>query len=189
MRGHEEFERILAAYRDASPGERAAADAHVASCAHCAARLVGYEKTDSLVRGLDQPALPVRLAQPLQVVLRDRQSAGATHAAHRFVLTPALASAAAIMLLLVALSVLMWSRDISRAPVTLTPTLTTTLTPTTVSARETEPAGLVHLAGTLALGPHVASGARPTPAPAPVPVVANSPVFWSGFSPRATISH
>jgi hypothetical protein len=196
MMGHEGIEQILASYRDATAEERARADAHVSGCAACAAKLAAFSGVDAQLAGLPQPALPTRLARPLPSVLAPQIQQEAVRGATRYAVIRAVIPATAVLLLLVALAILMASRDSGRAPVTSTPTLTTTLTPTTISARETEPPALIGYVPGPAASSHTAlpngmaeSDPTPAPAPTPAPLAGNSQVLLAGFSPNATMIH
>jgi hypothetical protein len=180
MMGHEKVERILATYRDATPGERAAADTHVATCAQCAGAHASYDDVDALISSAHDPVLPSRLSGPLASLL-ERQGSGSLG----FVFGRSVAPVAVVLFLLVALSVLVWSVGSGDAPVTLTPTLTTTLTPTSIIARETGAAAL-QLAAAQRRVPVPA--VVPTPAPAPAPRV-NPVALFAGSSGHATITH
>ncbi|MGE5602808.1 MAG: hypothetical protein ACM30E_07140 [Nitrososphaerales archaeon] len=189
MKSHEAIERILASYRDASAEERARVDAHVACCPACAARRAAFDEVDATLMGLAQPALPARLAKPLATVIaaQDRPSIS-THAS-RFAMTGTLAPAAIVLVVLAALSVIMWSLNSGRPPVTATPTLTMTLTPTTISARQTEPAALTGLVSVRPVVAQRAPSVEPTPAPVPAPTAGIGRVLLAGYGPHATIIH
>ncbi len=189
MKGHEELERILASYRDASAEERARADAHVANCAACAARLDAFNQVDSSLAGLPQPALPARLTRPLAAVIAAQDTPSVPASASRFALTGTLAPAVIVLVLLAALSVIMWSLNSGRLPVTATPTLTMTLTPTTVSVRETEPAALSGFSSPQAAIERRAAMAEPTPDPLPAPTARIPGVLLAGSSAHATMIH
>ena len=188
MTVHEEMLQVLANYRDASAEEKSRADVHVAKCHSCAARFAAFQDVDVTLARLPQPGLPARLRQPLSALVAagDIRSKGGARQKYYFVRM--LAPAAVVLVLLVALSAMMWSVSGRRTAVTSTPTLTTTLTPTKVAARQTEPA----VAGGPAHLPAVAvslSGPVPTPAPAPEPVAGSSPVLLAGYTAHATMTH
>ena len=183
MKGHEEVQRILASYRDATGEERAAADAHVATCRVCADALAAYEQADALLASATDPALPARLKRPFVSLLFEpvtpRRSSFGPAFGRGF------ASVAAILILLIALSALVWSVKDTLAPITSTPTLTSTLTPTSITARETGPA----VAGVLAAAQRApASPFAPTPAPAPAPR-GNSAILFAASPAHATMTH
>lgn len=191
MKGHEEIERILASYRDAPAEERARADAHVAGCRACAARLAAFEEVDAKIAALAQPALPARLNQPLAAVIAGRERPVISPNASAFVFGRSLVPAAVVLFVLVALSFLVASLDSGRTPVTSTPTLTltTTLTPTMIPARETEPAGLARLASAAALAGHTVPQFHPTPAPVPEPRAGHPGILLAGYGAHATMTH
>ncbi|MCU0510434.1 MAG: hypothetical protein MUC34_19090 [Anaerolineae bacterium] len=181
MIDHESVRQILASYRDASAGERAAADAHSASCRECAAARAAYDETDALLLSARDPALPPSLSRPLAALIADR-GAEKPRAAFGFAFRGGLAPAAIILVVLVTLSALLWTVNRVDAPVTSTPTLTSTLTPTTISARQTGSA----LAAALRSAP--LPGFVPTPAPAPAPRGNLGPLF-AGSAAHATMTH
>lgn len=185
MIDHESVRQILASYRDAPAGERAAADAHVASCRECAAARAAYTAADALILAARDPALPPSLSRPFSTLLA--QSSKATpRAAPGFSFRGSFAPAGIILVLLVALSALLWTVNRADGPVTSTPTLTSTLTPTTISARETGPALTVALAAGERPAPR--SGFVPTPAPAPAPR-GNPGILFAGSAAHATMTH
>lgn len=188
MKGHEEIERILASYRDVSAEERARVDAHVANCPNCAARLATYDEVDAKLTALPQPRLPARLKRPLAAVIAERARPAASGNASGFVFGRSLAPAAAVVFVLIALTVVLASLDSTRIPVTSTPTLTltTTLTPTTIAARQTAPVGAVTNA---ALVGRVAPQFHPTPAPAPAPDAGKPRILLAGYGAHATMTH
>jgi anti-sigma factor RsiW len=187
MKGHEEIRQILASYGDASPAEQAAADAHLAVCDECAERFAAYQQVESLLFARPDPALPSRLARPFAAILREA-SAQQPRGASAFVFGRGLAPAAIILVLLVALSVFVWSGNTRQPPATSTPTQTMTLTPTSITARETGPATLTAFRAALEL-PVPAPEMVPTPAPAPAPVAGNSAILFAGLGAHATIAH
>lgn len=191
MKGHEEIERILASYRDATAEERARADAHMAGCPACAVRLAAFEEVDAKLAGLTQPALPPGLNRPLAAVIAGRQRPVISSHATGIVFGRGFAPAAIVLVVLVALSVLIASLDSTRAPVTSTPTLTltTTLTPTMIVARQTEPAALAGLRSAAALVGHRAPQFLPTPAPVPEPRAENPGILLAGYGAHATMTH
>lgn len=185
MKGHEQVLRILASYRDATGEERAAADAHVATCGACADALAAYGETDARLAAAANPALPPRLKRPFGSLLYEpvtpRRSGFGLAFGRGF------ASAAIVLVLLIALSALVWTVRDSLAPITTTPTLTSTLTPTTITARETGPAG----AGAVFVAAHRPLAApvfAPTPAPAPAPRGGNA-ILFAASPAHATITH
>jgi hypothetical protein len=190
MKGHEEFLEILANYRDATAEERVRADEHVEDCPNCAASFAAYRDVDAALERLPQPPLPAQLRQPLPAVLagrgRGRSPFGATLG---FRFAGSLAPAAVVLVVLVTLSVIMLSVDAGRTPVTSTPTLTTTLTPTTIVAQQTAPAALGGIISAAAFAPLVGPDLAPTPAPVPVPGAARSAVLFAGHTADATMTH
>lgn len=194
MKRHEEFERILASYRDATPQEQARAAVHLQGCPQCAARWAAFDGVDTAVGRLSQPALPLSLRQSLAALINGnarndptaRPSSGALAFTFR-----SLAPAGLILFVAVALSVFLWSANLGRTPATTTPTLTTTmtLTPTTISTRQTDVVGFGALP--VQLSPDFM--AEPTPAPMPAPAArpsgAQSRLILVGYAPRATITN
>jgi hypothetical protein len=189
MKGHQEIERILASYRDAPAEERARAHAHVAVCPACAARLAAFCEVDSALASMAQSALPASLARPLAAVIAERDRRSATRSAPRLAFARTLAPVAAVVILLAALSMFLWSLNSGRPPVTATPTLTTTLTPTKVSMRETEPAAFVRFAPASAVVARRAPVAEPTPLPVPEPTAGMSGILLAGYGAHATMIH
>jgi hypothetical protein len=189
MKGHEEFEQILASYRDASAEERARADAHLAICPACAARFAAFCEVDSAFGALAQPALPARLARPLTAVIAERDARVTSGGAPRFAFARTLVPAAAAVILLAAVSIFLWSLNSGRPPVTATPTLTSTLTPTTVSVRQTEPAMLAGLPPASAAVARRAAVAEPTPLPVPAPTARMPGILLAGYGAHATMTH
>ncbi len=189
MSGHEEIEQILASYRDASAEERARADAHMAGCPACASRFAAFEQVDTALAAFPQPALPARLARPLPAIISAQDRPSSVTSAPRFALTGTLAPAVIVLILLAALSVIMWSLNSGRPPVTATPTLTSTLTPTTIAARETEPATLARLTAAPTVAAGQSSMAEPTPAPVPAPIAGMPGALLAGYGPHATMIH
>ena len=189
MKGHEAIERILATYRDAQAEERARADAHIAGCPACAARLAAFGEVDAALAGLSQPAPPARLARPLAAPIAAQDRSSVATNAHRFTLTRTFASVAIVFTLLAALSAIIWSLNSGRPPVTATPTLTMTLTPTTVTVRETEPVAPAGHASPQALIARRALMAEPTPAPVPAPTAGMPGIRLAGYDAHATMIH
>ncbi len=190
MRGHEEIERILASYRDAGGEERARADAHVAGCPACAARLAAFQQVDTALAGLPPASLPARLNRPLAVVMA-RAEGGVVSSTAGLAFGSRLAPAAVVIVALLALSALFFSLSWDRTPATLTPTMTRTLTPTLVAAHGTVPAAItsstsVPLAGA---APAVRAGPAPTPAPAPAPHAGTARILLAGYGAHATMIH
>lgn len=193
MKRHEEFERILASYREATPEEQAAAQAHMQDCTRCTARYQSYLKVDSALAGLPQPALPPRLARPLGAVLADTAKPSRSQPSQGFTLR-SFAPAGLLVFVVAALSVVLWSVGEVRPQATTTPTLTMTLTPTTISTvRLTESATSAvsgptgsHPAGSAAVTP---GDPGPTPAPVPAPLAGHSASLFVGYGARARITN
>ena len=132
------------------------------------------------------PALPARLARPFAALLREHDADRSRRVG--LVFGRAFAPAAIVLVLLAALSVFVWSVNTARTPVTSTPTLTTTLTPTSIAARETGPAVLTAFRAADPR-PRLATEVAPTPAPAPEPVAGNGAVLFAAPVAHATIAH
>jgi anti-sigma factor RsiW len=186
MTGCKDIQRVLATYGDAKGEERTAADAHLATCRSCAAALAGYREVDALILAAPDRPLPARLARPFASLLREQDAQGRVGrelpAAGSF--GRRLAPVAAILFILLAISALLWSLSSDGAPRVSTPTLTTTLTPATITARETGPAVVI----AAAQRPLPAPNFVPTPAPAPAPR-GNSATLFAGSPAHATITH
>ncbi len=188
MTDHGEFQRILATHCDATGEERAAVDAHLATCRACADAFAAYGEVDALIAAAPERALPPRLSLPFAALLHERQPEPRASQKSRgpgIGFARSLAPAAAILFIIVALSAVLWSLNSGGAPVTATPTLTSTLTPTTITARETGPAAIIFA---MAQRPAHALDFVPTPAPAPAPQ-GNSATLFAGPPAHATITH
>jgi hypothetical protein len=192
MKRHEEFERILASYREATPEEQAAAQVHMKDCTPCTARYQSYLKVDAALAALPQPALPPRLARPLGAVFADATRPSKSRPSQGFTLR-SFAPAGLVVFIVVALSMVLWSVGTVKPQATTTPTLTMTLTPTTIStARLTEPATSAAWSpnGSHAFGAAVTPGdPRPTPAPAPAPSAGHSASLFVTYGARARITN
>lgn len=196
MKRHEEFERLLASYRDAAPQERAAVEAHLKVCPQCAARLAAYERVDAALGGMPQVALPASLTRPLSALVaganRQTKASSSSVRASGFIFR-GLAPAGAVLFLVVAVSLVLWSVNSVQPAVTSTPTLTMTLTPTTTLTSETQVVGFRQVPTGLA----TESEPGPTPAPIPAPVAdppavaggAQSSVLLAGSAAHATITN
>jgi hypothetical protein len=185
MTGHEQIRRILASYRDATGAEQAEADAHVASCPACSDAFRAYNEVDALALATRDPSLPASLARPFPTLVGEWEGAARNRSVLGRVSARGIAPAAVIVVILAALSALLWSVGQVQAPVTTTPTLTMTLTPTTIVARETGSAAAALAAAPM---PGNALSSAPTPAPAPAPR-GNLAILFAGSPAHATISH
>ncbi|MCX6031354.1 MAG: hypothetical protein NT169_18905 [Chloroflexi bacterium] len=75
MRGHTEIEQQLAIYRSLTVAGQQAVDAHIRTCAACAARQTAYAEMDGSLARLQDPRPPAGLSRALDAIARGEKPA------------------------------------------------------------------------------------------------------------------
>lgn len=110
---HEQLEDLLSAYADGELGDRNELEAHLATCATCAARLAEYRTIgDSLRRQAREESAPAALRQRVAAALDAAEATAASPWARRRrpMWSPGVLAAAAAVVLAVGVAVTGWGR-------------------------------------------------------------------------------
>lgn len=136
MSAHVEIKRQLAVYRNLGAQARQAVDAHIARCVTCEAQKTAYDRMDSVLAAMDDPAPPPRLSAAMTAILNDE--IGGTERERgvggRLVLRRALLPATLALLVIVLVWLVIQANTPAKHGIAETPSLTASATPVALAS-------------------------------------------------------